>query len=142
MTRIIFYSNLLDKQMALLTLVQKALAKKHQITILVNDKKGVNDLSRVLWQNDLTSFLPNVLASSELAEQTPIILDWQEKQLCQDDILINLTQKQLTIFSRFRQLVELVDNDEQDKVLARQRFKFYRDRGYEVRHFDQENLIN
>jgi DNA polymerase-3 subunit chi len=81
-----------------------------------------------------------VLASHALAKETPVVMDWQEKQLCQDDILINLTQKQLTTFSRFRQLIELVSTEEQDKELARQRYIFYRDRGYEIRHFDKESL--
>jgi len=39
-------------------------------------------------------------------------------------------------FSRFRYLVELVGNDEDDKVAARQRYKFYRDRGYQVKSTD------
>jgi len=137
MTRVRFYSNLDDKVAVMLNLVERAFAKKHQVTILVDDGAAASDYSRMLWEKTSTSFLPSALASSELAGQTPILFDWQEKQLCQDDILINLTQKQLTIFSRFQQLVELVSHDEQDKVLARERFKFYRDRGYQVQHFDQ-----
>jgi DNA polymerase III subunit chi len=50
--------------------------------------------------------------------------------------LINLTQKEPSFFSRFTQLIELVTNDEQDKVAARARFKFYRDRGYEIKSID------
>lgn len=86
------------------------------------------------------SFFPNMLASHSLAIETPVVINWQDDQLCQDDILVNLTQRQLTVFSRFRQLVELVGTDEKDKVLARQRFKFYRDRGYEVQHFNEAQL--
>jgi len=37
--------------------------------------------------------------------------------------------------------VELVGTDEEDKALARQRFKFYRDRGYEIKHSDEDALI-
>jgi DNA polymerase-3 subunit chi len=33
-------------------------------------------------------------------------------------------------------LVELVSEDEQDKLAARARFKFYRDRGYEMKSID------
>jgi DNA polymerase-3 subunit chi len=62
--------------------------------------------------------------------------------LCQDDILINLSQKQLTVFSRFQQLIELVGADEEEKAMARRRYKFYRDRGYEVKHYNQESLIH
>lgn len=142
MTRVIFYSNLTDKQVALLTLVKQALVKKHVVTVMAESELQARDYGKALWQSNETSFFPNVLAQDALANETPVVLDWQENQLCQDDILINLSQKQLTTFSRFRQLIELVGLDESDKVLARQRYKFYRDRGYEIRHFDEKDLMH
>lgn len=142
MTRVIFYSNLTDKQVALLTLVKQALVKKHVVTVMTESELQARDYGKALWQSNETSFFPNVLAQDALANETPVVLDWQENQLCQDDILINLSQKQLTTFSRFRQLIELVGLDESDKVLARQRYKFYRDRGYEIRHFDEKDLMH
>jgi DNA polymerase III subunit chi len=142
MTRVIFYSNVRDKQAALMILVRKALAKRHLVTLFAESEQAAQAYSDVLWQQDSTSFLPNVLASHALANETPVVIDWQDEQLCQDDILVNLTQRQLTVFSRFKQLVELVGVDEQDKALARERFKFYRDRGYEIKHFDEAQLIH
>jgi len=142
MTRVIFYSNVNDKQAALMILVRKALAKRHLVTLFTNSEQAAQVYSDVLWQHDSTSFLPNVLATDALVGETPVVIDWQDEQLCQDDILVNLTQRQLTVFSRFRQLVELVGTDEQDKALARERFKFYRDRGYEIKHFDEAQLIH
>jgi DNA polymerase III subunit chi len=142
MTRVIFYSNLINKHEALLILVQQALAKRHVVTVMAESEHQAKDCEKVLWESNKTSFLPNVLASHALVDETPVVLNWQENQLCQDDILINLSQKQLTVFSRFKQLIELVGTDESDKALARQRYKFYRDRGYEIRHFDKNDLIH
>jgi DNA polymerase-3 subunit chi len=56
--------------------------------------------------------------------------------LLQDDILINLQTAHPPFFGRFRLLVELVGTDDDDKVAARVRFRFYRDRGYEVKSID------
>jgi DNA polymerase III subunit chi len=137
MTRIIFYSNVRDKQMVVLGLTRKMLEKGHLITLFTENEQAAKAYSDGLWQHDKMDFLPNVLASDALANETPIVIDWQHEQLRQDDILVNLTQRQLTVFSRFKQLIELVGTDEQDKALARQRFKFYRDRGYEIKHFDE-----
>jgi DNA polymerase III subunit chi len=137
MTRVIFYSNLADKHMALLNLVKEALDKRNQVTILTESEESARLLNHALWQRDASSFFPNVLTDHALAIHTPVLIGWQEKSFSQDDILINLTQQQITNFSRFRQLVELVSSDETDKVAARNRFKFYRDRGYEIKHFDQ-----
>jgi len=142
MTRIIFYSNLTDKHSTLLNLLQKALEKRNQVTILTDSEYAASQLNSAMWQADACSFFPNVLANHTLAKNTPVVIDWQEKNLFQDDILINLTQQQLTAFSRFRQLVELVSKEEVDKIAARQRFKFYRDRGYEIKHIEQTNFTN
>jgi len=56
--------------------------------------------------------------------------------LLHDDILINLRVQHPPFFSRFRRLIELVGQDESDKVEARTRYRFYRDRGYEIKSFD------
>jgi DNA polymerase-3 subunit chi len=58
----------------------------------------------------------------------------------QDDMLINFTSSEPGFFSRFTQLVELVGDAEQDKIAARARFKFYRDRGYEIKSIDHTQI--
>jgi DNA polymerase III subunit chi len=142
MTRVIFYSKLDDKQLALAKLVQQALQKRRQVTILAESEEAASVLSRTIWQNGATEFIPNVPALHPLANETPVVIDWQEKSLFQDDILINLSQQQVMVFSRFRELIELVSNLEDDKIAARTRYKFYRDRGYEIKHLEQAQLLN
>jgi DNA polymerase-3 subunit chi len=39
-------------------------------------------------------------------------------------------------FSRYQRLVEIVSSDEADRVQARDRYKFYRDRGYAIKTHD------
>lgn len=136
MTRIDFYTNVLDKNAQLLSLLKPALEKRHQVTLMAENEEDANSWSNSIWQTSQVDFLPNVLATNALADQTQIVIDWQEKNLNQDDILINLTQRQLVCFSRFRQMIELVGCDEAEKVAARSRFKFYRDRGYDIKHHE------
>jgi DNA polymerase-3 subunit chi len=40
------------------------------------------------------------------------------------------------VFSRFQRLVEIVGRDDEDREAARARFRFYRDRGYEIVNHD------
>jgi DNA polymerase-3 subunit chi len=47
-----------------------------------------------------------------------------------------LQHPQPVFFSRFRRLIEIVGLDEADKAKARIRYKFYRDRGYEIKNYD------
>lgn len=136
MTRIDFYFNVTNKQDLISNLVASALSKHRQVTILEHDEDRANKVSNDLWHKDPASFLPNMLAVDKLAVDTPVVVHWQDNQLYQDDMIINLTTKEPQFFSRFTQLIEIVSDDEQDKVMARTRYKFYRDRGYDIKNID------
>lgn len=136
MTRIDFYFNVANKQQLLAELVQGALNKRRKVTVLANDAESAREISANLWQQQVEGFMPNVLVDNTFALQTPVIIHWQQNPLLQDDLLINFAEVEPSFFSRFTQLVELVGDDEQDKVAARARYKFYRDRGYEVKNIN------
>lgn len=140
MTRIDFYFNVPYKLGLISDLVASALIKHRQITILEHDEHQASKVSEALWYGKPEDFLPTLVANHELAKHTPVLVNWHESQLIQDDMLINLTVKEPKFFSRFTQLVEIVSGDEQDKKLARERYKFYRDRGYEIKNIDFTGL--
>ena len=56
-----------------------------------------------------------------------------------DDVLLNLSEEAPAFFSRFNRLIEVVGKDEGDKTSARTRFRFYKDRGYDLKHHDLES---
>ena len=136
MTRIEFYFNVADKLAKATELCERAVAKGRQLTVFTQDDAMSNNLQQKLWQHSPTSFLPSAYPQDDISAYVPIILDAAGSQLIQDDILINLKTEHPPFFSRFRYLVELVGNEEDDKVAARQRYKFYRDRGYQVKSTD------
>jgi len=136
MTRVSFYSNVDDKLALVSHLVEKALHQRRQVTIFTAKEEAALQVSDTLWSNNKSSYLNNVLADDVLASVTPVIVDWQVSTIFQDDLLINLQDQQPTFFSRFRHLVEIVGQEVQDKVLARKRYSFYRDCGYEIKHID------
>ena len=49
------------------------------------------------------------------------------------DVLINLAPAVPEFFSRFERLVECVDQDAQITARSRERYRFYRDRGYALK---------
>ena len=140
MTRIDFYFNVANKSQLVADLVQTALNKRRQVTILAADEPAASQLSSDLWQAKPESFLPNVRANALHAAATPVLIGLQGDDLMQDDMLINLTNTEPSFFSRFTHLIELVSEDEQDKMAARVRFKFYRDRGYEIKSTDHTQM--
>lgn len=136
MTSIGFYFNVGDKPALVNQLVHMALQQHRQITLLTFNEDAASHISDALWLSTPTAFNANVLAYDALASVTPVVVEWQTQRIQQDDLLINLQPAQLTVFSRFRQLVELVGLDETDKAEARKRFAFYRDRGYTIKSVD------
>jgi DNA polymerase III subunit chi len=136
MTRIDFYFNVSNKSKLLAELVQGALNKRRLVTVFADDAVKASEISVSLWQHEATSFMPNVLVNDTAAAQTPVVIHWQQEALLQDDMLINLTQAEPSFFSRFTHLVELVGDEEQDKMRARERYKFYRDRGYDIKNIN------
>jgi DNA polymerase-3 subunit chi len=46
--------------------------------------------------------------------------------------MINLAAEVPAFFSRFERVLEVVDGDASRRAQSRSRFKFYRDRGYEL----------
>jgi DNA polymerase-3 subunit chi len=133
MTRVEFFFNVDDKLAKTAELCEKAVNKGRQLMIFTQGEAVNNVLQQMLWQQSATSFLASAKADEAISESSAIVLTDNGDNLVHDDILINLQAEHPPFFSRFRYLVELVGNDEADKAAARTRFRFYRDRGYEIK---------
>ena len=139
MTRVEFFFNVPDKLAKTAELCERAVIKGRQLTIFSQDEAMSNQLQQQLWTHSATSFLPSCKLEETASQFSPIVLATKGEKLLQDDILINLQIEHPPFFSRFRYLVELVGLDETDKMAARVRYKFYRDRGYEIKSSDAAN---
>lgn len=133
MTEVLFYTHAEDRQQTACTLTLKALARQMRVMMLTADAAASERLSRLLWSVPATGFLPHCRSEDRLASVTPVIVDHRIEPLVHDQVLINLRPEVPAVFSRFQRLVEIVGLDDEDKGAARERFRFYRDRGYEIR---------
>lgn len=140
MTRIDFYFNVSDKPKLLAELVETAIAKHRQVVVLAPDDAMAKRVSDYLWQETATSFLPNSYANHLHAARSPVVIGLQADNFMHDDMLINLASNEPGIFSRFTQLVEMVSDEEDDKLAARVRYKFYRDRGYDIKNINHAQI--
>lgn len=135
MTRVEFFFNVDDKLAKTSELCAKALAKGRELMVFTPGVATNEAVQAALWQHSATSFL----ASSDDAACTmpsPITVSHEHERLTKDDVLINLHDQHPPFFSRFRYLVELVGSAEDDKAAARVKFRFYRDRGYDIKSTD------
>lgn len=136
MTRIDFYFNVQDKFSRLAELAGNALARERRLFVYVPDRESAERVGEVLYTHGQTSFMPHCAADHSLAGETPIIIDWRSDRLPHDDVLVNLCDAHPPFFSRFTRLIEIVGMEPADRQEARARFRFYRDRGYDIRSID------
>lgn len=136
MTQVFFYHGAADKIAAACALLSGAYAKKKQMLVYAVDNAVASSVDRMLWTHSALSFVPHCRADSPLAAETPILITDKLETIAQDQRLMNLSQEIPPGFSRFESLIEVVGQEENDRTTARERVKFYKDRGYEVRYFD------
>ena len=140
MTQIDFYTHVQDKQQLAFRLSAKALEQGLRVFVLVADEAAAAKLDKELWITPPTGFLPHCRARHPLAAVTPIIVDHDPGGDERDQVLLNLGNARPPFFSRFERLIEIVSTNEEDRQAARTRFRFYRDRGYEIRSHDMSQL--
>ena len=136
MTQVFFYHGAADKIAAACALLSGAYAKKKPVLVYALENAVASSVDRMLWTHSALSFVPHCRADSPLAAETPILITDKLESIAQDERLMNLSQEIPPGFSRFESLIEVVGQDENDRSTARDRVKFYKDRGYEVRYFD------
>lgn len=132
MTRIDFYVDASDKLAVAARLVGKARGNRHKVLVYAPDEGTARAIDRLLWTTPPTGFVPHCMAHDPLAAETPVLITRNPDELPHDDVLLNLDREWPPAFARFHRVLEIVGNDEDDKAAARARFRFYRDRGYEL----------
>ena len=137
MTEIDFYTQVDDRLQVTCQLIHKARAKNLRVLVLLANEVALKKLDERLWTFQPQSFIPHCRAEDPLAPETPVILMCDANTPApHDELMINLQTEPPAFFSRFSRLIEIVSTADADKVKARERFRFYRDRGYVLRTHD------
>jgi DNA polymerase-3 subunit chi len=136
MTQIDFYTNVSDKLATACRIAAKAHSLGNRMLILCPDAEVASRVDRMLWTSPATGFIPHCAPTDALASVTPIIIDSGAFEPTCDQVLLNLRAEWPPFFGRFERLVEIISTDEDDRQSGRERWKFYKDRGYEMRIHD------
>jgi DNA polymerase-3 subunit chi len=134
MTQVDFYI-LKDSQpaaQALLTcrLSEKAFKQGHQVFINTASGQQLKQLDDMLWTFRDGSFLPHGVYEDNADSTHPVLLGHDVEPDGPSDVLVNLSNEVPAFFSRFNRVAELVGGDETQRAAARERYRFYKDRGY------------
>jgi DNA polymerase-3 subunit chi len=117
---------------ALLTcrLSEKAYKQGHQVFINTNSGDQLKQLDDMLWTFSAGSFLPHGRYEENADSTHPVLLGHAVEPEGPSDVLVNLSNEVPVFFSRFNRVAELVGGDEAQRQSARERYRFYKDRGY------------
>lgn len=132
MTHIEFLHGAPDRIQAAASWLRQAWNRRQPVLVYAPDADTAARLDRVLWTQPALSFVPHCAATSPLATETPILLAERLDAPPHEECVLNLSNELPPAFSRFERLVEIVSVDDEDRLPARERFKFYRNRGYTI----------
>ncbi len=113
-------------------LVEKIYTLEKTVLIFAGSQTEAEYLDDLLWSYQEESFLPHEIYSSD-SENTPIIISTSEKVAA--NVLINLQAELPPFFKDFERVVELVYDQDDIPERGRQKYRQYRDCGYQINTF-------
>ena len=97
------------------------------------EENRVDALDELLWAYPPEQFLPH-RRLNDSDEKAPVVLAGAADEPTVTEVLINLGADVPIFFPRFDRVSEIVLSSERDA--GRERYRFYRDRGYPLFHHD------
>jgi DNA polymerase-3 subunit chi len=130
-TRIDFHTNVGDPLAYACRLARKAYASGRSLVVLAQSER-LAAFDEQLWTFAPLEFVPHCMAKSPLAQDTPVVLASDLDDLPHHQVLVNLGAAVPAQFARFERLIEIIGNEAGELAAGRERFRFYRDRGYAI----------
>ena len=114
-------------------LCDKATSGGQQVYIYAPDAEMAGSIDSLLWSFRQGSFIAHERLGAPLQAPLPLVLIGDaEPPEAYHQVMINLGAEVPAFFSRFERVLEVVDGDASQRAKSRERYKFYRDRGYEL----------
>jgi DNA polymerase-3 subunit chi len=111
-------------------LVERAWREGRHVHLHCETETLQQALDELLWTFHDASFLPHAPADSPDAAQVRVTLGHGQQAPQSAELLVNLQREVPSFFSQFEQVVETTGPDEAARAQARNRYRFYKDRGY------------
>jgi DNA polymerase-3 subunit chi len=116
-------------------IVEKATQLDHHVFVHSTSDAEAQKLDELLWTFSQGSFIPHLVVRSELKSppQEPVQIGVNQPPAAgRWDVLVNLAAGVPEFFSRYERVAEVVDANALRREQSRERYRFYRDRGYKL----------
>lgn len=114
-------------------LAEKVYHMGHNVYLHMESPSHSALMDDLLWTYKAGAFLPHSLAGTTSDDDPPILIGHDAEPSVRTHLLINLSAEVPAFFSRFERVAEVIDQNDDNKKSGRDRFRFYRDRGYTLK---------
>jgi DNA polymerase-3 subunit chi len=135
-TEVLFYTFAGDPLDVARRIAAKACGQGKHVMIYAPDATVADAIDRLLWTTPALGFVPHCRDRDALAGETPVLIGTDADPLRSADVMINLHAAQPPAFARFERLVEIIGLDEAGIEQGRERYRFYKSRGYPLETHD------
>lgn len=114
-------------------LCDKAASAGQRVYVYTPDTAIADAMDSALWSFRQGSFVAHERHTGAAVDPLPaVLIGGTEPPASHHAVLINFGESVPDFFSRFERVLEIVDGDAAQRAASRERYKFYRDRGYEL----------
>lgn len=136
MTRVDFYvlagTDATGAEMLACRLAEKIYKLGHKIYVHTESAQQAQRVDSLMWTFRAGSFVPHARHGEAAPETVPVLIGNDLEPESHTEVLVNLAPQVPGFFSHFERVAEVVTSDPAHRAQAREKFRFYRDRGYEL----------
>lgn len=138
MTRVTFYLLASAEEHARQRLACRLARKAHglgqRVHIHTSDVQATQEMDGLLWTFEDTAFLPHGTDVND--PNSPVTVHESASPADRCEVLINLAPEVPEYFGRFERIADLVGGDEASRARGRERYRFFKERGYPLDHHE------
>lgn len=129
-------SNTQSRDLFCCRLLEKAYAQKQQVYVHCPNESMAHELDELLWTYQPDSFIPHNLYGEGPTPAPFIQIGFDQTPQRHSGVLVNLSPEVPNFHPQFKRICEIIPQTEEDKTLARSRFRYYREHGYKITTHD------
>ena len=127
-----------DLKISVCKIIKEYYKKKYKIFVSSRSNDLVNELNNLLWTFEQISFIPHC-TTKNYDKNSPILLSGKDSfpktvNLKEYDVWLNLDDEVEENYTDFEIILEIVSQNEEQRILSRKRYLNYQKNNFEVKH--------
>ena len=121
-------------------MASKAWSAGNHVYMYTETEDTAKKLDDLLWTFRDISFVPHEIYNETENNEVPITIGFGNHFPNHSQVMINLDYKIPEFAEKFSRIIEIVENNEKKKKIARQRYRQYKKSEYELHNHNIDNL--